>query len=232
MRRMATTDARPHIVLASASPRRRRLIEWLGLPVEMRSLGIDEPLDLSLSPEELAEHLAASKALAGAWIAGPHDLVLGFDTIVVLDGRTLGKPGSDSEARQMLHALSGRHHEVVTGVAIVIGGRVARSFAVTTDVEMHALGDDEIERWIARGEHLGCAGAYNIEHHLARVTEDECFQNVAGLPLCHLYAELATGAFGDLAGITPPAVRCDAALARTCRLGPRLCDLTRESRRG
>lgn len=197
------------------------------MPILMRSVDVDERLDLPLPPVELAMHLATSKALAASRSADPHSIVLGFDTIVVLDGKLLGKPTSDEEARRMLQALSGLHHEVVTGVAIATDARVARSFAVTTDVEMHSLGEDDVRRWIARGEHLGCAGAYNIEHHLARVTEDGCFQNVAGLPLCHLYAELASGAFGDLVGLTPPVIRCDAELDRTCRLGPRLCGLTR-----
>jgi septum formation protein len=226
MRRMVTAVSHPRVALASASPRRQRLIDWLGLAVEICPVDIEEPLDLPLAPDELAAHLAASKALAATRSARRDALVLGFDTIVVLDGGVLGKPASDEKARQMLEALSARHHEVVTGVAIAVGGAIARSFAVTTDVEMHTLGPDEIERWIARGEHLGCAGAYNIEHHLARVTADECFQNVAGLPLCHLYAELASGAFGDLADLTSPVARCDSALGRTCLLGPRLCGLT------
>ncbi|MDI6692087.1 MAG: Maf family protein [Anaerosomatales bacterium] len=225
MRRMAAADEYARIVLASASPRRQRLIEWLCVPFVVRPTDVDEPLDLPLSPEELATHLAASKALSGARHAKTDEVVLGFDTLVVLDGVLMGKPTSDEEARSMLSRLSGRHHQVVTGVAIAVRGALARSFAVTTDVEMRTLTPDEVEGWIARGEHLGCAGAYNIEHHLARVTDDECFQNVAGLPLCHLYAELASGRLARLPGLTPPVARCDAALGRACTLGPRVCGI-------
>lgn len=224
MPRMGPDSAPLSLVLASASPRRQRLIAWLGLPVEALPVDIDEPLDAPLPPDAIAIGLAESKALAAS-AREPRAVCLGFDTIVVLDGRPLGKPESDDEARQMLAALSGRHHVVVTGTAIALGGRVIESFAVQTDVEMRALDAQEIDRWLARGEHLGCAGAYNIEHHLARVTEDECFQNVAGLPLCHLYQALARLDGDALAGLAPPVERCDRALGRRCRLGPVLCRL-------
>ncbi len=221
-----TADRLPaRLLLASASPRRQRLIAWLGLPVEALPVDVDEPLDAPLPPDAIAVDLAESKALAASAIE-PDALCLGFDTIVVLDGRPLGKPGSDDEARRMLESLSDRHHLVVTGAAIAADGRVIESFAVQTDVQMRALTDHEIDRWLARGEHLGCAGAYNIEHHLARVTEDECFQNVAGLPLCHLYRELARFDPVPLHGLAPPVERCDRALGRRCRLGPALCGLS------
>ncbi len=225
MPRMGPDSAPLSLVLASASPRRQRLIAWLGLPVEALPVDVDEPLDAPLPPDAIAVDLAESKALAASAIE-PEAVCLGFDTIVVLDGRPLGKPGSDDEARQMLDSLSGRHHFVVTGAAIAVGGRVIQSFAVQTDVEMRTLHADEVDRWLARGEHLGCAGAYNIEHHLARVTEDECFQNVAGLPLCHLYRELARLDSAPLHGLTAPVEQCDRALGRRCRLGPRVCGLT------
>lgn len=225
MPRMGPDSAPFRLVLASASPRRQRLIAWLGVPVTVAPVDVDEPLDAPVPADAIAVDLAESKALAASAIE-PNALCLGFDTIVVLDGRPLGKPGSDDEARQMLESLSGRHHFVVTGAALAMGGRAIRSFAVQTDVGMRTLTDDEIERWLAHGEHLGCAGAYNIEHHLAHVTEDECFQNVAGLPLCHLYHELARLDAGPPHGLTPPVERCDRTLGRRCRLGPRLCGLT------
>ncbi|MCX8006619.1 MAG: Maf family protein [Coriobacteriia bacterium] len=226
MRRMTDRPTeRTPVVLASASPRRQRLISWLGIDAVVRPTGVDEPLDLPVSPAELAEGHAATKARAAS-VAAPGSLCLGFDTVVVLDGTPLGKPESDEDARRMLAALSGRHHDVITGVALANHGEVLRSFAVVTDVEMRPLGPAEVERWLSRGEHLGCAGAYNIEHHLARVTEDECFQNVAGLPLCHLYAELASLGAVCVPELVPPVERCDATLGRRCRLGPALCGLT------
>lgn len=212
------------IVLASASPRRRRLIGWLGLNAHLTAHDLPEDLSLPLPPDALAARLAADKVRA-ARAEGAEGLVTGFDTIVVLDGTILGKPANLDEARQMLTSLSGRMHEVVTGVALLEPDASApRTFAVTTRVRMHALSDADIESWAAEGELLGCAGAYNIERHLASVSTDECFQNVAGLPLCHLYRELASGTVrGVPEGLTAPVARCDAALGRTCTLGKELC---------
>ena len=187
----------------------------------------DTPEDLTrpLPPDRLAADIAADKARA-ARAAGARDaLALAFDTVVVSDGRVLGKPADEREARRMLRALSGRGHHVVTGVALLAAGvEIPDTMSVTTRVAMRVLDDASIETWISRGEALGCAGAYNIEHHLASVSDDECYQNVAGLPLCHLYAELASGRAGAIPpGLTVPIAACDAALHRTCALGPRIC---------
>ena len=213
------------MILASASPRRRRLIAWLGIDAEMTATDTPEDLTRPLPPDRLAADIAADKARA-ARAAGARDaLALAFDTVVVSDGRVLGKPADEREARRMLRALSGRGHHVVTGVALLAAGvEIPDTMSVTTRVAMRVLDDASIETWISRGEALGCAGAYNIEHHLASVSDDECYQNVAGLPLCHLYAELASGRAGSLPpGLTVPIAACDAALHRTCTLGPRVC---------
>lgn len=218
---MAASD----IVLASASPRRRRLIGWLGL--DARTLATDTIEDLSqrLAPPELAAALAAKKAVA-ARTSGAQGTVLAFDTIVVHEGAVLGKPIDADDARRMLRGLSGGLHAVVTGVAIHAEGMTSPdTFPVTTNVRMRALDAASIEGWISGGEALGCAGAYNIEHHLASVDDDECFQNVAGLPLCHVYRALVTGRAGTVpAGLTRPVEACDAALGRRCLLGPVVCD--------
>ena len=211
------------LTLASASPRRRRLLAWLGVPFEVTTTDTDEDLTSPLRsvPSVLARSLAADKAreaLAGG--PAPGALVT-CDTIVVLEGEVLGKPVDEADAARMLRALSGRTHKVITGVAIVAPGeREPVTFAVTTAVEMRELDADAIASWIAKGEAIGCAGAYNIEHHLASVTETECYQNVAGLPLCHLYQRL--NRIG-VEGLTEPVVACDAACGRTCALGPRAC---------
>ena len=151
-------------------------------------------------------------------------LVVAFDTIVVLDGRVLGKPEDVDDAWAMLRALSGRTHEVVTGVAISLpDAEEPLEFAVTTPVRMKTLTDADIEAWMASGEFMGCAGAYNIEGQVAEVDIDECFQNVAGLPLCHLRAALASiGGWAEPCGLRSPVERCDSALSRTCALGPLL----------
>lgn len=214
---------RPRLVLASASPRRRRLVGWLGVPVDITAVDTPEDLTAPLPPAGLAESLAAEKALA-ARAEGAEGIVLAFDTIVVLGNQVLGKPVDRDEARAMLGRLAGGTHAVVTGVALLApNAERPHTFAVASPVTMRALTDGEIEAWVAGDECLGCAGAYNIEHHLASVADDECFNNVAGMPLCHVYAELASGAYGELPGLTAPVAPCDAALGRRCLLGPAVC---------
>ncbi|MDP2233681.1 MAG: Maf family protein [Actinomycetota bacterium] len=223
------------MVLASASPRRRRLLGWLGLPFTATVVDTPEDLNTPLSsdPEALAISLAEEKARAArADGHGPNALVLCFDTIVVLDGALLGKPRDLPDAWRMLRALSGRVHQVVTGAALLCPGEAgACTFAVTTRVQMKPLTDSAIEVWMAQGEFMGCAGAYNIEGQIAEVGLDECYQNVAGLPLCHLFAALS-GAL-EAGGVkcaspcmvgepTSPVRVCDAALGQRCVLGPKV----------
>ena len=219
------------IVLASQSPRRRRLLAWLGLPFSATAVDTPEDLTgpLASDPPALAAHLAAEKAEAArADGLAENALVLCFDTVVILDNRIIGKPTSVPDAWEMLRGLSGRTHEVVTGVAILCPQDEApETFSVATPVRMKHLNDADIEAWMAKGEFMGCAGAYNIEGQVAEVDLDQCHQNVAGLPLCHLYAALAGGvascfAEQDREAMRPPVMTCDAALSRTCRLGPRL----------
>ncbi|MBA4370533.1 MAG: septum formation protein Maf [Coriobacteriaceae bacterium] len=213
------------LLLASASPRRRRLLAWLGVPYSVTSPETPEDLTAPLDPETLAAALAGDKALAARAEGEAGALVLGFDTIVVLDREVLGKPRDVADAWRMLRALSGRTHRVVTGCALLGPGDVLpRTFSVTTEVRMQELTDERIEAWMALGEFMGCAGAYNIEGQIAEVTADECYQNVAGLPLCHLFAELRDvgGACGLHAAVRSPVAACDSALGRSCRLGPRV----------
>ncbi len=220
--------AQTRIVLASQSPRRRRLLTWLGLPFEVDAIETPEELDspLASDPPALATHLAAEKAIAvrDAGLAGDA-LVLCFDTIVVHDGRVLGKPADRREAHRMLRELSGRAHEVVTGCAMLCAGEpVPQTFAVTTPVRMRALDDEAIAAWMAQGTYLGCAGAYNIEAQMASVDTGECYQNVAGLPLCHVFAALRRLSGRGCPDLSPasPVRTCDETLGRTCLLGPRV----------
>jgi septum formation protein len=221
------------LVLASKSPRRRRLLEWLGLSFSVTEVDTIESLDTPLAsdPPALAASLAAEKAGAARDLGlTQQGLVLCFDTIVVLDDEVLGKPCDVDDAWRMLRALSGRVHEVVTGIALLApGADDPRTLAVTTAVTMRALTDADIEEWMRSGTFMGCAGAYNIEAQIAEVSADECYQNVAGLPLCHLFAELRDDP--TLAAYLPgdaqcPAPTCDAALGRTCRLAPRVTRTT------
>lgn len=216
------SDSGPSLLLASASPRRRRLLAWLGLPYECTS--VDTPEDLATpaaDPQELACLLAAEKAVAArdAGLGPAGATVLGFDTIVVFRGRPIGKPTDILHARNILRALNGEEHEVVTGCAVLPAGeKEPRTFAVTSRVLMKRMRGRDIDTWLESDEYLGCAGAYNIEKQIAEVTCDECYQNVAGLPLCHLRAQLAAlGIASD-----SPVAACDAALGRSCTLGPRV----------
>lgn len=197
------------LILASASPRRRELLARLGLPFDVRPSGIEETLDPGVPARALAAALARAKArdtgnalrVAGE---GPA-LILGADTLVVLDGRPLGKPATREEARAMLRALRGRHHEVVTAVAL-LGVPCGRELGetVTSQVLMRPYDDDEIDAYVATGEPDDKAGAYAVQGIGGRlVTRIEgCYTNVVGLPL-RTTAELLR-AFG-LAPLEPPA---------------------------
>lgn len=205
-------------------------MHWLGLPFDTAAVDTPEELDTALAsdPPALAEYLAAEKALAARAEGLADDaLVLSFDTIVVHDGRLLGKPVDDADAWRMLRSLSGRVHQVVTGVALLCpDDETPKTFSEVTDVRMQDLTDCRIEAWMALGEYRGCAGAYNIEGQVAEVDEASCFQNVAGLPLCHLYAEL-TGP--DAPACLPalpvrPLALCDEALGRACAVGRRFAE--------
>jgi septum formation protein len=178
------------LILASASPRRRELLSRLGLVFEVRPSEIEEPLTTEVPAPALATTLARAKARAVAdQVRAEGDdpaLVLGADTLVVLDGRPLGKPGSRAEARTVLRALSGRSHEVVTAVALVEvpGAREAAEVA-TSRVLMRPYGESEIEAYVATGEADDKAGAYAVQgaggQLVARV--EGSLENVVGLPL-------------------------------------------------
>jgi septum formation protein len=201
-------------------------VGWLGVPVDVTAVETPEDITVDVPPARLAADLAAEKAQA-ARAQGAEDCVLAFDTIVVVGDEVLGKPRDREEARQMLQRLAGGTHDVVTGVAILPpGASYPSTFAVVTPVRMRELSAETMEAWVTGDEVLGCAGAYNIEHHLASVADDQCFHNVAGMPLCHLYRELSAGGLVETPeGLTAPVTACDAALGRRCLLGPTLCEL-------
>ena len=177
------------VILASASPRRRELMEMLRTPelliVPARGEELPHP---GLGPAELVEALSRAKAeeVAGR-CAGPGDLVIGADTVVALDGAVLGKPRDEAEACRMLRALSGRAHRVYTGVTVIRDGQ-SRSHAEETAVHFRALDDGEIRRDVATGEPMDKAGAYGAQGLASLFVErlEGDFFNVMGLPLCAL----------------------------------------------
>lgn len=151
----------PHLVLASASPRRRELLGRLGLPFVVVPSNADEVFPAGLGPEDAAQALALLKARAVA-TTYPAQIVIGADTIVALDGTMLGKPGDDDAAAAMLRQLRGRWHTVSTGLAVVNGPQTCQD-AITAHVRMLPYTDDDIARYVASGEPHDKAGAYAVQ---------------------------------------------------------------------
>ena len=176
------------IVLASTSPRRRELLSGLGLQFRTVAPQASEEMVEGESPEEMVERLALAKAMSVASSAD-QGLIVGADSIVVLDGRVLGKPADADEAREMLNALRGREHRVMTGVAVVDGplGKVWVASQVS-GVAMRDYSDTEVEDYIASGEPMDKAGAYAVQDRDFRpgIVAEGCYANVMGLPICLL----------------------------------------------
>ncbi|MCD7786757.1 MAG: Maf family protein [Oscillospiraceae bacterium] len=177
------------LILASASPRRKELLEMLRVP-ELEicpALGEEMPQP-GLAPDALALALSRCKAEeVAARRAGADDVVIGADTVVSIDGETLGKPKDEADARRMLTALSGRTHSVYTGVTVIRGARTL-CHAERSDVRFRALEESEIDRYIATGEPMDKAGAYGAQGLASLFVEriEGDFFNVMGLPLCAL----------------------------------------------
>jgi septum formation protein len=184
----------PTLVLASASPRRQELLRNAGVPFVVQATDIPEMPRQGESPKDCAERLAREKALA-VFRQRPDDFVLGADTVVVVDGQILGKPGDAADAARMLRLLSGRAHQVITGVCLVgaslgTANRALRTGfedvrSETTSVTMIALTENDIRSYIATGEPMDKAGAYAIQgvasRWIPRIEGD--YFNVVGLPV-------------------------------------------------
>lgn len=175
------------IVLASASPRRKALLEALGLKFEVVSSDVDE--DLEGPPEEVVTANARAKCRAVSGQLGSPALTIGADTIVVLDGHIMGKPAGLDEARTMLTQLSGRTHQVFTGLTVIdsAAGRTAEGVEVT-DVTFRTLTPDEIDRFVEAVRPTDRAGAYTVDGPGSLLVESYrgCYQNVLGLPIVRL----------------------------------------------
>ena len=176
------------IILASASPRRRELLEMLGVK-DMKIIPAhgEEHAPEGASPAESVIAISGGKAREAAEQCAPGDVIIAADTVVCLDGEILGKPHDTEDARHMLRRLSGREHEVYTGVTIIADGRVLQG-AECTKVRFRALKASEIDAYVATGEPMDKAGAYGAQGigslFVEGITGD--FFNVMGLPLCRL----------------------------------------------
>jgi septum formation protein len=175
---------RPRVILASQSPRRRELLSLVGIAHEVRPANIDERYLSGESPRAHAERLAREKA---AIIREPGALVIGSDTIVVIDGDVLGKPNDAADAATMLRRLSGRTHTVITAVAVAWQERL-ESGVEEVEVTFHRLSDRHIAEYIATAEPMDKAGAYGIQGFGATIVcrVDGDYFAVMGLPLQHL----------------------------------------------
>lgn len=175
------------MILASTSPRRRVLLEKMGLLFRVVDSQVDETVAGSPSPSALVELLSARKARAVQALEGEDPLIIAADTVVSLDGMVLGKPSSLKQARQMLQALSGRVHQVYTGLTVLRGGSCL-TVHEETRVTFRPLLPEEIEAYLTTGEPMDKAGAYGIQGYGALFVEGICgdYYNVMGLPLCRL----------------------------------------------
>lgn len=182
-----------NIILASNSPRRRELLAGLGLDFTVKVIdGIDESWPQELKGEDIPLYISREKAAPYRKLMGPKDLVITADTIVYVDGQVLGKPHDKADARRMLQLISGRWHEVITGVTLMTA-HGERSFAVTTRVKFCNLTDSEIESYVESGLPMDKAGAYGIQEWIGYVGVEAIegsYFNVVGLPVQRLYREL------------------------------------------
>ena len=178
-----------NLILASQSPRRRELLGLFKFPFTIHVADIDETTDPNAAPYDEVARLSRDKALAIS--REKDDIVIAADTIVVLGNRVLGKPHSPEEAKNMLAALSGRDHQVMTGVTVLRGETVLTHTEVT-DIHFRPLSQKEIDAYVATGEPMDKAGAYGIQGGAALFVDKMVgdYYNVMGLPVCRLHQML------------------------------------------
>ncbi len=174
------------LILASQSPRRKELLGLFHIPFTVRAADIDETMDPGKDPFDEVARVSRLKAMAVA--AAPEDTVIAADTIVVCGGKVLGKPATEEEAIRMLRLLSGRDHQVMTGMTVRRGDR-CRSVTEVTDIHFRPLSPKEIEDYVATGEPMDKAGAYGIQGGAALFCDKMVgdYYNVMGLPVCRLW---------------------------------------------
>lgn len=179
------------IVLASASPRRKELIAWLFDNVDICPADCDETLPENIGAREAVEYLSKIKNQATAENCSRDELVISADTVVAVDDKILGKPLDKEDARRMLNLLSGKTHQVYTGVTISLNGR-AKTFSERTDVVFYDLTEEEIEEYISGPEPYDKAGAYAIQGKAGLLVKsiNGDYYNVVGLPVARLRREL------------------------------------------
>lgn len=183
------------LILASNSPRRKELLAGLGLPFEVRVLqDIDESFPDDLPVSEVALYIAGKKADAYRTIVNDDELIITADTVVIVGDEILGKPVDEADAERMLRQLSGRIHQVTTGVCLLTASQ-ERRFAVTTDVTFKELSDEEIRYYVTTYKPFDKAGAYGIQEWIGYVGVTclhGSYYNVMGLPVQRIYETIRT----------------------------------------
>lgn len=196
---MFQKSQRGQVILASASPRRTELLHQAGFEHVIMPSECEEVIKSDV-PQEVVQELAQQKAEEvfarySAGRQGENFLVIGADTVVVLDGKILGKPRNETDAFQMLHALQGRSHQVYTGVSLIKqedGSAERKTFYECSDVNVYSISEDELKGYIATGEPMDKAGAYGIQGrfavHIRGIQGD--YNNIVGLPIARIYQEI------------------------------------------
>ena len=184
-----------NIVLASNSPRGKELLQRMGVNFKVRTLfGIDESYPDSLRGEDIVRYISRNKAQAYRSSMAPNELLITADTIVYVEGEVMGKPKTAEQAKEMLHKLSGKSHQVITGVTIVTADRT-EDFGVTSQVKFAEITDEEINFYVDNYLPFDKAGAYGIQEWIGIVAVEEIkgsYFNVVGLPVQRLYQKLKT----------------------------------------
>jgi septum formation protein len=181
------------VILASNSPRRKELLSGLGIEYQVRTLAdIDESYPTHLQGEEIPLYISRAKAKAYAATMHPDELIITADTIVWLEGKVYGKPKDEADARRMLRDLSGRTHQVITGVSLTTAS-FQRSFATTSEVTFDNLSEEEIDYYVRCYKPLDKAGAYGVQEWIGFIGVkhiEGSYFNIMGLPIQRLYKEL------------------------------------------
>ncbi len=183
--------AKYKVILSSNSPRRKELFAGLGIDFDVRVIsGIDESYPSDIPLKDVPQYIAKEKA--AAYDIATDELVVTADTVVIVDNEILGKPVDEDEARKMLRKLSGRSHEVITGVCLTTC-ELQRSFAVTSEVTFKKLSEEEIEYYVRNYHPLDKAGAYGIQEWIGYIGVTSLYGsyfNVMGMPVQRIYEEL------------------------------------------
>lgn len=186
-------NTRYRIILASNSPRRKELLAGIDVDFDVRVLqGIDESYPDSLPTKDIAGYISQKKAAAYRATMAPDELVITADTVVILGDEVMGKPHDEADACRMLRELSGRTHQVITGVTLTTQDRQT-SFSVETDVTMKQFTDDEIRYYVQKYRPFDKAGAYGIQEwigHIGVTALSGSYFNVMGLPVQRIYEAL------------------------------------------